>query len=431
MLPLFGKIALERGYLTKDQLSKLLGLYGRKEGRVPMGRLALRAKLLTQVQVEEILGLQISEFKRLRGSTLHEQGTLSGEPEAEGVDPALASLLRAAFLEGASDLHLHSDAAPLIRKGGVLVPIAGAEPLGAVQLRGIFKRLVTPPQFARWERELELDFASDIEKGIRVRGNLYVERHGPAACFRLIPTEVPSLMDAGLPSDLARLTTFHNGLVLITGPARCGKSTTLAAMVRLINEDRKHNILIVEDPIEFIHESRSSTVMQREVGPHTRSFAASLRAALREDPDVIVVGELRDLETVSLAVTAAETGHLVLATLHTRNAVETVSRLVDVFPAEQQGNIRSMLAESLRGVVSQVLHPLPDGGYVPVLEQLTHQPAVATCIRDDKLHQLPSIMQTNRRKGMRRFRDSIDELLADGTIDPGGANELYERLTDG
>lgn len=436
MIPLFGRIALEKGYLDPDQLDKLLGAYGRYEGKYALGRIALKLRLLSQEQVDEVLGLQIEHMRSQRAKEGGPAPAPHGAPEVERSVAAEASalsmdleqLLRSAVLAGASDLHLHTDEAPRLRMGRDLVPMEGVAPRDADALHEMLATLVPPPLLETWERELEVDFARDIEPGLRVRGNLYHERRGPAACLRLISGGAPRLDDLGLPRELARLSTFANGLVLFTGPARCGKSTTLAAMVNLVNEERKQTVICIEDPIEVVHEGKLATVLQREVGHHTASFGSALRAALREDPDVIVVGELRDLETISLAITAAETGHLVFGTVHTRNVIETVSRLVDVFPAEQQEHVRGMLAESLRGVVSQVLHATREGRLVPVLEILVRHPAVGTCIRENKLHQLPSVMQTNRRAGMRPFSDSISELFKQGVLDQEERDELQELL---
>jgi len=469
VIPLFGRIALEKGYLTEDGLDELLRLYSRYDGKYPMGRLALKRGLLSEPQVEAVLQQQLAlakleraevgpaapvaprrprvETRELelpspavpvapppRDPAPSPEPSLAGDrslaEEASELSLDLAQLLRSAALSGASDLHLHTDEIPRMRVGTDLVPLDAAAAPDAEALRDMLSTLVPPALADTWERELEVDFARDIEPGLRVRGNLYHERRGPAACLRLIGGGPPRLAELGLPQELARLSTWHNGLVLFTGPARCGKTTTLAAMVNLVNEERKQTIICIEDPIEIVHEGKLASVIQREVGHHTASFAAALRAALREDPDVIVVGELRDLETISLAVTAAETGHLVFGTVHTRTVPETVSRLVDVFPAEQQEHIRGMVAESLRGVVSQVLHQTRDGRLVPVLEVLTRHTAVSTCIRENKLHQLPSVMQTNRRQGMRRFADSIAELFAAGTIDEEERDRLLERLAD-
>jgi len=487
VIPLFGRIALEKGYISEDQLDQLLGVYGRYEGKYAMGRIALKLKLLTEEQVAEVLALQVEHARleraevgptrtaaaaRKRRTQTREmpdmvlpeqvveptaelehppaaapvvsapaaaersggersQGTeRSVSTEASELSMDLAQLLRSAVLAGASDLHLHTDEVPRLRLGGAVTPLEGVAAPDAETLEEWLVSLVPPSLAEVWERDLEVDFARDVEPGLRVRGNLYHERRGPAACLRLICGGPPRLPDLGLPQDLARFSTFHNGLVLFTGPARCGKTTTLAAMVNLVNEERKQTVICIEDPVEVVHDGKLASVLQREVGRHTASFGTALRAALREDPDVIVVGELRDLETISLAVTAAETGHLVFATVHTRNAQETISRLVDVFPAEQQEHIRGMVAESLRGVVSQVLHPGRDGQMVPVLEILARHSAVATCIRENKLHQLASVMQTNRRAGMRRFDDSIAELFAAGTIDESERDLLRDHLCE-
>jgi len=428
--PIFGRIALEQGYLTPEQHEDLLSAYGRREGGTPMGHIALKKGYLTSRQVETVLALQIQEHRRLRESTWH---PVTSGGETTGVDASvdLLPLVRSAALAGASDLHLHADAVPRVRVGGALAALPGAEPLPREEVEALIRSLLDGAQRRRWQEEWEIDLACDLEPGLRVRANAYWERKGPAVCLRLASAEAPSQVALGLPTDLARLTTLHNGPVLLAGPSRSGKTTTLAALVRLVNEERKHNIILVEDPIEIVHPSRQSTILQREVGPDTRSFAAALKAALREDPDVIVVGELRDPETIGLAITAAETGHLVLGTMSTRTAVETVSRIVDAFPAEQREHVRGLVADSLRGVVAQTLYPLGGGRLVPVIEVLTRHPGVSTCIRDDKLHQIPSIMQTARKQGMRLFTDSIDELFRAGTLTPAQRDDLRARLVEG
>jgi twitching motility protein PilT len=237
------------------------------------------------------------------------------------------------------------------------------------------------------------------------------------AVFRPIPLEPPTLEDLSLPSSLAKLTGYHQGLVLVTGPAGCGKSSTMAALINLINEDRPDHIITVEDPIEFAHRSKMCVVNQRQVRKHTGSFASALRAALREDPDVIAIGELRDLETISLAITAAETGHLVLGTLHTNDAARTINRILDAYPPDQQSQIRAMISESLRAIVSQKLVPTADGSRrVPALEILLVNIAVSNLIREERVFQLRSVMQTGRNLGMRLFDDSLLELMRAGTI---------------
>jgi twitching motility protein PilT len=247
--------------------------------------------------------------------------------------------------------------------------------------------------------------------------NVYRQLRGVDGVFRSIPARVPTLADLGLPTSLAKFTNYHQGLVLVTGPANCGKSATLAALVDLINEERCEHILTVEDPIEVLHPPKRCVVNQRTVGPHTGSFARALRAALREDPDVIVIGELRDLETISLALTAAETGHLVFATLHTSGAIRTLNRIVGVFPADQQDQVRSMVSESMRAVISQRLVPAADGKRrVPALELLVNNKAVGNMIRENKAFQLQSVMQLGAAHGMCLLDDSLAKLVKEKVV---------------
>ncbi len=311
----------------------------------------------------------------------------------------------------ASDVHVHSGTVLQLRVHGQLVQMGQqVSPADAERMIG---EILSPADRERFAATNDLDFAYVLPGVARFRVNVYRQQRGVDAVLRIIPSEPPTLEQLGLPSMLARLTTFHQGLVLITGPAGCGKSSTLAALVNLINEERKDHIITIEDPLEYVHRSKRCLVNQRQIVRHTASFAAALRAALREDPDVIAIGELRDLETVSLAITAAETGHLVLATLHTNNAIRTINRVLDVFPPSQQSQIRSMLAESLRAVVSQRLVPTLDGRRrVPALELLFVNTAVANLIRDDKTFQIASVLQTGRAAGMTRLDDSLAELVA-------------------
>jgi twitching motility protein PilT len=263
----------------------------------------------------------------------------------------------------------------------------------------------------------EVDFCYCVPELGRFRGNAYRQLRGTDAAFRIIPERVPTLGDLGLPNSLARLTNFHQGMVLVTGPARCGKTSTLAALVDLVNEERAEHILTIEDPIEYLHPSKRCLVNQRKVRRDTESFARALRGALREDPDVIVIGELRDTETISLALTAAETGHLVLATLHTDSAIRTVERLVGAFPPSQQSQVRTMISESLRAVVSQRLLPSATGeALVPALEVLIVTKAVGKLIRDSKTFQIHSILQTGSGQGMCLLDQSLQTLVQDGTI---------------
>lgn len=274
----------------------------------------------------------------------------------------------------------------------------------------------------------EIDFCFDLPGVGRFRANAYRQQRGLDAVFRVIPDEPPTLESLGLPEELEKYTDFHQGMVLITGPAGCGKSSTMAALVNHINETRDDHILTVEDPIEIIHPSKRCLVNQRHAGHHTASFSRALRGALREDPDIIVIGELRDLETISLAMTAAETGHFVLATLHTANAVRTVNRMIGAFPSNEQDQVRAMLSESLRAVVSQRLVPTADGtDRIPALELLVINRAIGNLIRDEKTVQIRSSMQTGKAHGMYLLEQTLNDLVAEGKITRETALDLAEE----
>jgi twitching motility protein PilT len=263
----------------------------------------------------------------------------------------------------------------------------------------------------------ELDFSCSVPGVGRFRCNVFRQQSGLDGVFRSIPARPPTLEELGLPRSLAKFTGFHQGLVLVTGPANCGKSSTLAALVDIVNEERSDHILTIEDPIEVLHPSKRCLVNQRDVGRHTGSFARALRAALREDPDVIVIGELRDFETISLALTAAETGHLVLGSLHTNSAIRTINRMVGVFPADQQDTVRSQLSESLRAVISQRLIPAADGSRrVPALEILVVNKAVGNLIRENKAYQIQSVLQTGAAHGMCLLDDALNRLVKEKVI---------------
>jgi len=337
------------------------------------------------------------------------QPTLAGERKLDRV-------LTKAIQLHASDVHIHTGLPIQMRVGGRLLK-ANSPPLEPAQSEALILEILTESERAQFTAHNDLDFAYTIPGVGRYRGNVYRQRRGVDAVFRPIPLEPPTLDDLGLPSTLAKLTGYHQGLVLVTGPAGCGKSSTMAALINLINEDRPDHIITVEDPIEFAHRSKTCVVNQRQVRKHTESFASALRAALREDPDVIAIGELRDLETISLAITAAETGHLVLGTLHTNDAARTINRILDAYPPDQQSQIRAMISESLRAIVSQKLVPTVDGSRrVPALEILLVNIAVSNLIREERVFQLRSVMQTGRNLGMRLFDDSLLELMRAGTI---------------
>ncbi len=317
---------------------------------------------------------------------------------------------------GASDIHIHGGAPIKLRVNGGLQQDS-SDILSASDAERLVLSGLTPEQRSSFASDGELDLCYAIDGVGRFRANIYRQHRGVDGVFRFIPQTPPSLEELGLPMSIAKFTNYHQGMVLCTGPTGCGKSSTLAALVDLINEERKEHILTIEDPIEYVHVSKRCLVNQRSVNHHTESFARALRAALREDPDVIVIGELRDLETISLALSAAETGHLVIATLHTNNAIRTINRLIGAFPADQQGQIRTMMSESLRAVVSQRLIPRADGqGRVAAVEKLVITKAVGNLIRENKTFQIHSILQTGASQGMCLMDESIKAHLLAGTI---------------
>jgi len=332
----------------------------------------------------------------------------------------IEELLRKTVYSQASDLHLTVGAPPTIRLHGEMQKLPYPE-LTRDTLRMMMIGILTGEQQNRFEEKRDLDFSIEVPNLARFRANFFVGRRGEGAVFRVIPTEIKSFGDLGLPPVLAQMAREERGLVLVTGPTGSGKSTTLAAMVDLINNERAAHILTVEDPIEFVHPHKKCLVNQREVKVHTESFASALRAALREDPDVILVGEMRDLETISLAVSAAETGHLVFGTLHTSSAAQTVDRIIDVFPPHQQSQIRTQLSESLQGVIAQTLVPKIGGGRVAALEIMTTTAAVKNLIREGKTFQLPSIIETGSTVGMQTLGQALQELIIKGKITPENA----------
>ena len=329
----------------------------------------------------------------------------------------MQDLLREAADKGASDLHLSAGEPPLLRVHGDLVRIEHPAVTPA-QVTELVNSIMSDAQRATFEAEHEVDFACELEGKGRFRVNVFVHSRGPGAVLRTIPTKIPALDTLHMPPVLKELCTRERGLVLVTGPTGSGKSTTLAAMVDVINQTWDAHILTIEDPIEFVHPPKRCLVNQREVGPHTNSFSNALRSALREDPDVILIGEMRDLETISLALTAAETGHLVFGTLHTSSAPKTIDRIIDVFPAGQQGQIRTMLSESLEAVVAQTLLKKKGGGRVAACEVLIGTPAVRNLIREGKLHQITSMMQTGQRLGMQTLDMGLADLVKRGLIEP-------------
>ena len=336
------------------------------------------------------------------------------------------------FEQKASDLHLSSGNPPILRINGELTRV-DYPPLEDDQLKIMLYEIAPDYKIKVFEETGDVDFGYEIPGVSRFRANFFTQKYGIAAVFRQIPSKVLSFEDfeklgAPLPAVLKKFAMLHKGLVVVTGPTGSGKSTTLAAIVDYANKNRREHIITVEDPIEFVHESKSCLVNHREVGLHTKSFAAALRGALREDPDIILVGELRDLETIELALTAASTGHLVFGTLHTQSAAKTVDRIINVFPADQQNKIRATLSESLKGVVAQGLFKRVDRkGRVAALEILIFNTAVANLVREGKTHQIPGMIQVGKKFGNTPLDDSIMDHLKMKRISP---EEAYDKCID-
>ena len=342
--------------------------------------------------------------------------------------PKIDALFKIMFDQGASDLHLVSGQMPVLRVQGELERVEGQGVLDHDGLREMLYEIAPEPKKQQFEETGDVDFGYEIPDMARFRANFFVQKYGCAAVFRQIPSKVLTADELGLPPVLTRAAMLRKGLVLVTGPTGSGKSTTLAAMIDHANKNRKDHILTVEDPIEFVHQSQGCIVNHREVGVHTRSFATALKGALREDPDIILVGEMRDLETIALAVEAAATGHLVFGTLHTESAAKTIDRLIEVFPHGEQAQIRNTLSTSLKLVVAQNLFKRIDKkGRCAALEIMVCTPAVGNLVRDAKTFQIPSVMQTGKRVGMQTLDDAIQELLTKKWISP---EEAYDKAID-
>jgi twitching motility protein PilT len=444
-IPLLGRVALHLKFITPDQLAQATRLQADKGGENRLGEVLVERGMLTHDQLQAVLKARQQVVAKARAKQAVVQANPAPEtagaapsaaraetppasasrPTAADAGPAaptdrdaqdLVALLRRGVELGASDIHIHSATPLRMRLHGSFCQ-EGDAPLEPADTARMLHAAMTSEQRAHFHAAGEIDFAYTVPALGRFRVNCYRQQRGPDGVFRSIPAEPPTLEELGLPGELARFTNHHQGMVLVTGPANCGKSSTMAALVDIINAERKEHILTVEDPIEVLHPSKRCLVNQRNVGPHTDSFARALRGALREDPDVIVIGELRDLETISLALTAAETGHLVLASMHTGSSIRTINRLVGVFPADQQDQIRNMVSESLRAVVSQRLVPTADGhGRAPALEVLVNNKAIGNLIRENKTFQIFSILQTGAAQGMCLLDDSLSKLVASGTI---------------
>ena len=432
--------------LTQEQLAEVTAQQGRLQEPVSVGRTMVAMELISEEQLEALLKAQAEHLENQRtkatpAPSSAEQAVQSTPTPRDGIarpsgDPAsvsnndvvsklrvtgvassslLDSVLRKAVTLGASDVHVHANTPILMRVHGHLTSVGELiEPSRADE---VVRSLLVDDQQEVLDSEGQLDFAYEIAGVARFRCNAYRQQNGTDVILRIIPPAPPSLAQLGLPSLLGRLAHYHQGLVLVTGPSGCGKSSTLAALVNIANNERCDHILTIEDPIEYVHESVHCVVNQREVLRHTETFARALRAALREDPDIIAIGELRDLETISLAITASETGHLVFGTLHTNDTISTINRLIGVFQPDEQPQVLSMLSGSLKAVVSQRLVPRADGkGRVPALEILFNNRAVGSLIRADKAFQLRSVLQTGAAQGMMLLDDSLAQLVREGIV---------------
>lgn len=399
---------LENGYLNKKQVQAVAGLVRKKMGDAGNGAPRVPAE---PAHPSDPGGPTIASAP---GGIISVHD-LSQRDFSEYADKPIEALLKAMRTIGVSDLHCQVGAPPFTRYHGSLLYL-NHPPYQADGLAKKVDDLLNDFQRSEFEKHWDVDFCLETDHG-RYRTSVLRQRLGTDAIFRVIPDHIPTLAELHLPDYLRKFAFYSQGIVLITGPAGCGKTATMAALTNIVNKERRDHIVTVEDPIEYIVPSKKCNVNQRQVKLHTENFASALRSALRADPDVIVIGEMRDLETVSIAVTAAETGHLVLGTLHTTTAVRSIDRIIDVFPPKEQEQIRAMVAESMRGVISQQLVPRKDGrGREPALEIMFATPAVANMIRERKTFQLNSVLQTGARLGMKVMDDSLKELLDKGLI---------------
>jgi len=425
---LFGRIALYNKLITQEQLNRAIAEISANPG-MKLGAALVSLGHLTERQVEKILGLQRKMMAQQGFAT---QDIPVPRPEAEPVStPAAApapapaapvpgdvfdftrieQYLSFAREASGSDLHISVGSPPSVRVNGEL-QFLEHESFTGDDTEETFRSFLTDAQFRELIEQKSIEFCLTLKDGSRYRVCIFKQRNGYDGAFRLIATGVPAIQQLGLPESVLRLTEYHQGIVLITGPAGHGKSTTLISLVEHLNQTRSEHIITIEDPIEQVLVQKKSMVSQREVNTHTDSFAAALRAALREDPDIIVIGELRDLETISLAITAAETGHLVLATTHTTSALRTINRILDVFPPDQQPQVRAMISESLKGVITQYLVPRADGrGRALAYEILFNTNAIANLIRDDRVFQIHSQMQAGKKQGMVLMDETLRDLV--------------------
>ncbi len=356
--------------------------------------------------------------------------SISVLPSSSTKSPAVAEM-ESLFLTmvewKASDLHICAGSAPMLRHDGDIKPIPGKPTMSAEETKRVLMSIGPERSIEEFNRRHDTDFAYEIPGAARFRCNWFMDRKGMGGVFRIIPSKIISAETMGLSKEILQLCHLPKGLVVVTGPTGSGKSTTLCALIDYINRVRSDHVITVEDPLEFVHENKKCLINQRQIGEHTDSFKDALRAALREDPDIVLVGEMRDLETTAIAIETAETGHLVFGTLHTSSAASTVDRIIDQFPADRQGQIRVMLSESLKGVISQMLCKKKGGGRVPVLEVMISIPSISNLIRESKIFQIPSIIQTGKKYGMCLMNESFLDLVKKDIIEP---QEAYSKAVD-
>jgi len=404
----FGEIAVSKGFVAIEHLNKAL---------------VAQQKYVKTVQKEQSLLVRLPEEVAKVKTELMSQKTSGESVGAKHLYKWLTSALK----HGASDLHIMTGEPLILRHMSKMVK-SKDKPLTKEVIQSALGSVLDASERESYKTNHSVVKCFDLPGGGRVRANIFKHMNGMNGTFRLIPEKIPFLVNLNLPSSLAKFTTYAQGLVLVTGPIGCGKTTTMASLLDIINQERKHHIITIESPCEFVHKSNRSLVTQRQVGTHTNTYGAALRAALREDPDVIAVGEMNDLETARLTISAAETGHLVFATLHTENAVRSINRLLDIFPPEEQNQVRGVISESLRGVISQILVKRNDApGLIPVAEILFMTPAMRNLIREQKVYQLPNAIKVSKDLGNQLLEDHAREMLTDDKI----SKKTFEKILAG
>jgi len=424
--------ALDNKQPTKFQYSSEDSVFAVRAMVLGDGKLSVRVQVDADGEFKRATGMFTRVMVPEDGGTPPTGSAPVRNVQEAAADPAQAreameQLLRMLVEQGASDLHMRVGEPPILRKSGEMHRVEGQPKIDPATMESLLRSIMPDRNKEEFDKTNDSDFAYEISGVARFRANVLRDRKGVAAVFRVIPNTIITADQLGLSQEVQNLCYLTKGLVLVTGPTGSGKSTTLSGLVDLVNRSRSDHVITIEDPIEFVHENKNCIMTQRQVGVHTGSFKSALRAALREDPDIILVGELRDLETVAIAIETAETGHLVFGTLHTTTAASTIDRLIDQFPADRQEQVRTMLSESLKGVVSQVLCKKIGGGRVAAREILLVTPAVSNLIREGKTFQIPSIMQTSKRLGMITMNDTLLDLVEKKLVEP---KEAYMKSVD-